>query len=392
MADHVALSSITLPADAPPRDCPRPPHQRNGSFADKFDWHTLFYDVYRVGRDVVFQGPPFYGFLDALKKAAPFRGAFGFPRFHARHHGEDKRGEIWLRTDRDAFTIDCELGTFDITVQPNRADLFAGRRVIFTMSKDNRIAWIEDWLRFHRELHGADAALIYDNGSTLYSPAELQAHLRETFPDMVIVVLDWSFPYGPPGGMSGAVDGQPVPFDCDFAQIGKFQHSRFRFFGQAKSVLNCDIDELVIANGTRTVFEAAEEDGFTKFEGHWITNRNAAGTQDPDALRHADFSLRRREDEEICPPKWAVTPGKFSRKCSWSVHNIFGTRANARISDEFTYRHFRGINTSWKYDRWAAGDAASAALADERLLAAYAATGLAPAQSIPAEFEARAAS
>jgi hypothetical protein len=39
------------------------------------------------------------------------------------------------------------------------------------------------------------------------------------------------------------------------------------------------------------------------------------------------------------------------RHC-WSVHNLFGTRRNRKISTEFTYRHMRGISKGWKENRW----------------------------------------
>ena len=379
MAELVPLSTVRLdPAWGILRDCPRPPEMRNATFAERYDWNTLFYDVYRVGPHVVFQGPPFFSFLDRLKQGDPFRRAFGFPTFRASHYGMEKRGEIWLRSDADHFSLDGPLGHHEIAVQPSGADIFAGRRVLLTISKDNRPEWIEDWVRFHRAHHGADGLLFYDNGSTAYTAAELQARLIAAFPDMAIVVVDWRFPFGPSGGKAGAVNGVEAPWDSDFCQPGKTQHARWRFLQQAKSVLNADVDELVIANGSRTVFEAAEQDGFAKFTGHWIVN--AADGEAP--FRHADFTRRRASDPEICPPKWAVAPGTFGRKCTWSVHNIFGTRANAAVSDEFTYRHFKGISTSWKYDRSEPAPDPASLQTDTVLAAAMKTAGLAPSAAL----------
>ena len=53
-------------------------------------------------------------------------------------------------------------------IQPNRSAALRGDRVIFTINKDNDLAWIADWARFYVAEHGATAAVVYDNGSTDY--------------------------------------------------------------------------------------------------------------------------------------------------------------------------------------------------------------------------------
>jgi hypothetical protein len=36
-------------------------------------------------------------------------------------------------------------------------DRFAGRRVLFTLSKDNHLDWVADWAGFYASVHGCDA-------------------------------------------------------------------------------------------------------------------------------------------------------------------------------------------------------------------------------------------
>jgi hypothetical protein len=87
---------------------------------------------------------------------------------------------LWLDIPEHPGPIQAlgELGSFTFSVSPNESDMFRDRRVIFTMSKDNPIEWILDWVRFNRDIHGADAVLIYDNGSSAYDSATLSAALR----------------------------------------------------------------------------------------------------------------------------------------------------------------------------------------------------------------------
>lgn len=335
------------------REAPRPVELRNAIYAERFDWKTLFYDVYRSGPDVVLQGPPLFNLLERLRQSDLFAGAFRrlFPR--ARHFAQKKRGEIWLRTDADQITFSGLLGSFDLEVQPEEHHRFAGKRVLLTLSKDNEIRWIIDWARFHRHLHGADALLFYDNASTRYDADELRRRLGEALPDMAIEVIDWPYIYGPQAGPGWAVNGVEPDWDSDYCQVGVLQHARFRFLRDAKSVMHNDVDELVIGNQGRGIFEATEKSrtGLVKFEGRWIS---VVGEKpvDPALCRHADFVFDEGLELPNSPPKWCIRPQAFSRQISWGVHNIFGAKGNEVASEEFLFRHFRGVTTNWNYERW----------------------------------------
>jgi hypothetical protein len=355
---EVRLSSAVIdPASGLGRESPRPHDLRNDRYDADFDRDTLFYDCYRVGPRVVLQGPPFFNLLRPLLASAPLAGEmrrwFGRPRLVTR----DKRGEVWLRSGADRLTLAGPIGTYDLAIGADLSHLFAGRRVILTLSKDNAPRWIHDWVRFYRAEHQADAALIYDNGSSAYTAAELQAGLRAAFPDMVIHVVDWPFRYGAQGGLAGAVDGREAPWDSDFCQTGSFQHARLRLLRQAKSVLNVDIDELVLSATGGSIFAATERSraGFIKFAGHWISSASP-GPVTPETSRHADFTHRDRREDRTCPPKWCLVPARDDPfRITWSVHNLFGSRHNRRIDPAFSYRHMSAISTGWKEDRTITG-------------------------------------
>lgn len=374
------LSPVVLPSGSPMlRASPRPEHLRNERYASQFDWDTLFYDVYRVGRDVVFQGPPLFNLAEPLLAAPLLRNRFGplFPR--SRRIERNRASEIWLRSDDDNLTLDGPLGRFDVMVQPNLSSRFAGRRVLHTLSKDNEPRWIIDWIRYYERVHGADAVLFYDNASTRYTAPELEAELAAAFPAMAITVVHWPFRYGPQGGLAGAVDGIETPWDSDYCQTGSLQHARFRFLREARSALNVDIDELVV--GPEPIFAATERarGGFLKFAGQWITSATPRAVSVAHC-RHGDFVLQDVLETEICPPKWCVVPGACDdARHTWSVHNLFGAKANKRVTPDYAYRHMKGISNNWKYDRWDAGAFDPARFREDSCLReAMAAAGLMP--------------
>ncbi|MDE2406039.1 MAG: hypothetical protein KGM17_15315 [Sphingomonadales bacterium] len=376
----IALSSIV--AHGVQRECPRPLHLRNAAYAGQFDWDTVCYDVYRAGRHVVFQGPPFANFA-ALLADVPALHRRGFPLWPRwRRIDRLKAGEIWLRSDAARIALPDALGGDSIAVQPDMSSLFAGRRVIHTLSKNNDLQWIVDWVRFYVSVHGADGVLIHDNASTDYAAADIEAALRRTFPAIALAVVSWPFRYGPQGGLAGAVDGVETPWDSDFCQTGSLQHARHRFLRTARSVLNVDIDELVLSDRGRSIFAATEQSraGFIKFAGSWIVT--ATPHPVPEGLgRHADFTYADSTDTGQCPPKWCIVPGRHARsRVSWSVHNLFGSRANRVIDREFRYRHMKGISNGWKYRRWDdAGFDSARHRRDDALAAAMSGAGLQPA-------------
>ncbi len=350
----VTLSPVIVPATLPlVRDAPRPPELRDERYAGQFDWRTVFYDVFRVGRHIVFQGPPFLNFEAVLANDPWFRprlsGWFPAGRIVHRHRCD----EIRVRSDDDALTLDGELDRHRISVQPNEAHRFAGRRVLHTLSKDNDVRWIVEWTRFHARAHGADGLLLYDNASTAYDANELQSRLVEACPEVAVTVVGWPFPYGPQGGLAGAVGGRETPWDSDFCQTGSMQHARVRFLSAARSVLNADIDELVVSPTGESVFAATEaaRGGFLKFEGRWISTASPAPRPANDS-GVGDFLYRDTRETETCPPKWCLVPNeRAQRRCTWSVHNLFGSRQNRRLTDRFVYRHLRGLSNDWKYER-----------------------------------------
>lgn len=347
----IQVSAVQLPAGGPQREAPRPAPLRNSRYAEQFDAETLFYDVFRIGREIVFQGPPLLNLAEPVLSAPLLRNRFGPILPRSRWIERHKSSEIRLRSDATHVVLDGALGPIPISVQPDFSAHFAGRRVLHSLSQNNAVRWIIDWIRFYQAVHGADAVLLYDNASTHYTAAELEAELRAAFPDMTITVVSWPFKYGPQGGMAGAVGGIEAPWDSDFCQTGSLQHARRRFLRQARSVLNVDIDELVI--GPEPIFAATEQSrtGFIKFAGQWVSAATP-GPVSAQTCRHHQFIYRDLKETDTCPPKWCIAPGRCEREnYSWSVHNLFGARANRQLDPRFVFRHFKAISNNWKNDR-----------------------------------------
>jgi hypothetical protein len=352
---HLQLPDFT-DARREPR---RPPRFRGNAFAQQFDATTLFYDALDLGRgEAVLLAPPFFNLAD---KIAGTTFTSGGEICQADIKTYDRHAQIWLIGIRGS-TVQARgpLGKVTIPLSPSHTEMFRDRRVIFTMSNDNPIEWILDWVRFNRDVHGADAVLIYDNGSTAYDSATLSQALQAIRGIACSVVVEWPYPYGPQG--TNSRDHR----DSDVCRLGAWEHARWCFLQHARSAMNCDIDELVLSQDGRSVFEAVERSryGFVRYRGRRIIGVNGHDADPGDRLpRHRDFSilmppddhwswLRGRRDANRGLAKWTVVPARCPRDVQWHVHSIASwLPSHLPCSRNFSFSQFREIGSNWKYQR-----------------------------------------
>jgi hypothetical protein len=338
----------------------RPMEGREDDYDQKFDAETLFFDAFiGIRGRIVLVGPPFLN----------LKAAFEAATIEARPSGRtcpfelrelDRHGQIHVDAPEgtETLVVTSALGRVEVAVQPSEVDIFAGRRVIFTQSRNNDLAWIQDWVRYARDAHGADAVLIYDNASTRYAAAAIAEALSAVSGIAAARVVEWPFKYGPQG-----LDARRF-WDSDFCQHGAWEHARRRFLEAARSVQNADVDELVVSTGGQSVFAAAEADpfGILRYRGRWVVG---TGERADGPVRHADFDTVQREkiarrfgvlpmNVFACPPKWTLVPWRCPDRAQWRVHTVGHWPAALRTTSDFGYRHFREINDNWKYQRTSA--------------------------------------
>jgi hypothetical protein len=339
-------TSLALPATSTiRRQITRPVELRQADFLEKFDGTTLFYDFVVASalrdRSWVLIGPPLEN-LHPLLAQSSINGQ-KLPQLVTAYFVRYLCCDIWMMNigGGDGVVLDTPFGSHRLEPQDSETHLYKGKRVLYTLSKDNDIRWIFDWVRFHARNHGVDAVLIYDNASTRYSGEDLENALRREFPSFEVNVVHWPFKYGPQG-----FDDRW--WDSNFCQSGAFHDARFRFLDRAASVLNCDIDELVVSETGESVFAATEKasNGYMLFRGKWMASTKPAEVGAPP--RHADFPYLDRSAPE-CPTKWCVAPAKCPLDSQWHTHGVGTTPVY--LAPGFSYRHFRSISTDWKYER-----------------------------------------
>jgi hypothetical protein len=257
-----------------------------------------------------------------------------------------------------------------LPIQPNNSPAFTGRRVLFGVNHDNPLEWIAEWARWHAQVHGTDAVILFDNGSTRYEPAAI-AETLAAIPGMLRVAVP-SWPYA-----FGMTDRRVLvnPYWAHFLQIASMSVVLRRFGAHAAALLNCDIDELAATHSGRSIYETLAETraGLSVFRGIWIE----PATSSPAPRDHRDYVMRQKDPRlaRSAARKWVLDPKReWLEKLDvhpywhWIARRPAGSKSMP--SDAF-YRHFRAINTGWKEDRTRARDASGLEV-DEALVAAFA--------------------
>lgn len=348
-------TAVMLDMAAPLRRIPLGPElDRPDSFHQSFDDRAVFYDVFRdhTGRHVYLIGPMGLNLtplLDELLVTGHPSGRITRPKIHHGVQAEILRVTLPATDSRISFTLGAQ--AFDIPIQANQSAALRNDRVIFTINKNNALEWIADWARFYVVAHGATAAVVYDNGSTDYSLDDLRAALSRVEGLTKFLVIPWPYRFG---SMDDIFTGHKFGGNwAMFAQPPKFTQFFRKYAMMSRSILNVDIDELVLSPFRRSIFKAIERApfGLVRFNRVWVLNSR----EEQGVPRHQHFVVRKKGvAARDRGKKWGLAPGR-AFFASWRAqpwtHQVKGWLNLAGSSDEFYGYHFIGISRSWYWDR-----------------------------------------
>ena len=78
-----------------------------------------------------------------------------------------------LETDPRVVTLSHPLFGANLAIGRSYLAQFAGKNAIFTISQNNRLEWLQDWLTHYVKEHKTNALVLSENNSTKYSSQEL---------------------------------------------------------------------------------------------------------------------------------------------------------------------------------------------------------------------------
>lgn len=350
------LSPITLnPAGKHQRDRARPEEYRDANYDKLYDFHNIFFDAFMRdgGKEIWLVGPKLFNFEKPIKNGrvvALIDGEEQELTFEIQHRKKVaylKARLVEPVTEPPILKLDFgELGNFQVQVQSNEQAFFAGLRTVLTMFKYEPLEWVRDWAEYNVRYHGAEAFLIYNNHCPHATSPQIAEALSDVEGIKSLLVVDWFYPYGP---QSVGMDF----WDSTFCQVGMLEQARWRLLSDAKSVLNTDIDELIVTEGHQSIFEIVENcpEKYILFGGYWTCTNGKA--QPIEKRRHRQFLYKDVAETSTNPveQKWAVVPSVLGEDEHWLVHRIRPYKGQEPMPDKVGIRHFKDINTKWKLER-----------------------------------------
>jgi hypothetical protein len=346
-------SAALLPAGV--RREPRAPKRpRPQEFHDAFDATSMVYDCFwhADGQRVLLIAPPPVN-LEAGYRLASFSAMPGGAPLKSRFHLGLSVMIVELGgvpTDSTAIAMRFGNETIGLPIRANHSAALAGARILFGMNKNNDLAWIAEWARFHQRTHGTDTVILYENGSTAYSDDDVVETLRGIGGLRHVAVPVWQQPFG---RTDPAV--RINPYWAHFPQIASMSHVLRRFCASAGGILNADIDELVEAPEGRSIYDVASrlKHGLAVFHGTWI--EASPMTEPPRDHRSYVFRYRNEAARRSDARKWALDPRR-AWVANLDVHPYWHWIAGRPMFSKVFppgagYWHFRAINTNWKVSR-----------------------------------------
>lgn len=223
--------------------------------------------------------------------------------------------------------------------------LFKGLNVAFAIRNAETLAVTIDWLRYHVEHHGMQAALILDRaepGQATGFAGGLERAVRGIKGLKQVVVVHADMPLGqhdlpPEAHPFNAPDAPgkdrmdvppPSPWDAPLGELQIFELMRRWFLDRARAVALLDISDLLTKRtgnsvAGRNVFDAAVQSssGAVTLVGQhcypWrVRNNDDAGFGDHICVQFDASKMRRR---------WCVAPGRAGPGAVWRLVRIVGT-------------------------------------------------------------------
>lgn len=337
----IDLPGLLIPESSPVRRRHvRKPERWTEHYLERYDNTTFVYDCFYQPEKgcYVVTAPRFLNLWHYLKhrlfvNGQPFKGRI--KRFTWQRC---EQAEIYAPASAQ-LTIEAEDFTGTLPVRQTEQDRFAGLNVALAMNKNNKLEWIQDWALYHTHNHCLEGVCLFDNGSTDYSREELLNTLKALPGLKQVAVVHSPFPYGPVN------KSKKLEISPRFLQTSMFNLARRDLFNKARAILSVDIDELVVANGKTSVFDAAANSwlGAVSFRELRVHPNHGEAS----AANHRSHIMV-KDDAKPGNTKWCVKGQGFMNRFGWAVHRFGGGFFPLTETKAFTYLHCHSTTTNWK--------------------------------------------
>lgn len=334
-------ATVTLPANKEYFRMPSiPAANLNPRYMALFDSLTLLTDIFCEDGKIIAVGPPRLNLIQDIQKFNLYADSDPLELAEDFWEELDRASRMFIPVDVYPDTITVRANDERWTVHPGRGyrDVFADRVVAITMNRNNDLQAIQDWFRNLVVNHKVTAAIIYDNGSTLYTHQQLLDTLKGVEGLEVGFIMDWPQKFGP------VRNG----WKSDFGQYIAWEHARWRFVQNASHVLQGDVDEMVMTEDERPITDYIDEapSGAVRYQVCDAPPVPRPGLDPERKQRLCTDYLNMDIEEGPFSSKIAYSPQRVPLKAQIKNHQVWMTTQG--ITKEILARHIRGTHIGWR--------------------------------------------
>jgi len=310
-----------------------------------FERHAVFHDVYLSADGLRAIGPPLVNLAKTLLpvdvRLIDESGQSGEPLSH-RMVLRDRVAFHHFRLP-EKYRSAAELQVRIRLANGNETTLDVRRQApepvflqFVTMQKNSPMVWIMDWLTYLAEL-GVQRVILYDNGSDNF--AELRDALQAAPDALDIILVDWSYVYGPVRS-----------FYNQFSQASQNNHAH-QCFGNAGWVGHFDLDEFLLCADGQSLRKRLEQlpgrIGCLRIDSYWMLNLEGTGPDSERLPTIRDFPWREKKPRGSAF-KYLVRQSVLKEAKTHNGLLKFGYFRLRPKPEKLVFMHYKALTTGWK--------------------------------------------
>jgi hypothetical protein len=262
------------------------------------------------------------------------------------------------RPDGDPVVLAIGREEVEVHLSESETDRFSGMHAVATLRNGEDADAILEWLSYHSETQGMNAAVILDRETPgdIKFDADLKAGLEAMSRPPRVTVLRSHHPLGKldlpaenhpfcapeaPGKDQMTVP-KANPQRSPLGELSIYEILRERFLGRADAVANIEINDLILEDGKGTIFDRAKaaSGGVIYLFG---TPCYPWRVRPKTSARFADH-ICVQFDQRSSIRRWCIAPTAAPEKAIWRLTRIGNTKPNT--ADFGRFFRFRGLRHS----------------------------------------------
>lgn len=321
----------------------------NEDYTKEFDNSTIFYDVIQFHDKIILVGPPLRNFMEVINSSKIIIDGELINDDDKYFSDEDLTTRSFIKLKnadkKNKFKIVFSDGNIQsVKINQSVAAEYENSNVLMTLSKNNEIPWIINWIKYHVINFEIDTLLFYDNGSDIYTINSLLERIKSEVPNLEnIIICEFDFKYG----ANIQQDKLDIKFDSMFLQNSLLNHCKYFLTVDNNILIWNDIDELIYGKN-KVLKSELNKSPVLLIESKWVGTFLKKEKKD---FIHNDFIYKKNEHIPS-GSKWVFRPKGISPDSyRLNIHSISNIE-NKKISKrKLQILHYEGINNSWKRNR-----------------------------------------